>query len=200
MTSNEVLVGPRAARWFWPSWGLAFLGFPIGGAAATLLVGPIDTVGAAAIGGAVAGGVIGAAQWLVLRRRLPLSVLWTPVTAGAMALAHVVLGDGTTTLLLLLRGLIVGAAIGAAQAALLRRVVPAPTIWAAVVTTGWALAWPISAAIGLDLTLKWAVFGASGALAFQLATGLMLACLLRRNAPALAPARAVVSQSPVNVT
>jgi hypothetical protein len=197
MPGNSTATGARGERWFWPAWGAAFLGFPIGGAAATLLVGPIDTVGAAAIGGAVAGGVIGAAQWLVLRRRLPLSVLWIPVTAGAMALglalAHLVLGDGTTTLPLLLRGLIVGAAIGAAQAALLRGVVRTPTIWAAIVPVGWALAWPISAGIGLDLTLKWAVFGASGALAFQLATGLILAHMLRRNAPALAPAIAGAS-------
>jgi hypothetical protein len=194
MTRNETLATPRGERWFWPAWGAAFLGFPIGGAAATLLVGPIDTVGGAAIGGAVAGAVIGAAQWLVLRRRLPLSVLWVPVTAGGMALglalAHVVLGDGTTTLPLLLRGLIVGAVIGAVQAALLRRVLPIPTIWAAVVAVGWALAWPVSAAIGLDLTLKWAVFGASGALAFQLATGLMLAYLLRQSAVAVAPVAA----------
>jgi hypothetical protein len=118
-------------------------------------------------------------------------VLWIPVTAGGMALglalAHVVLGDGTTTLPLLLRGLIVGAAIGTAQAILLRRVLPTPTIWAAIVTVGWALAWPVSAAIGLDLTLKWAVFGSSGALAFQLATGLILAFLLRQSAVAVAP-------------
>ena len=43
-----------------------------------LLVGPIETVGTAAIAGAVAGAAIGAAQWLVLRRRLPLSALWVP--------------------------------------------------------------------------------------------------------------------------
>jgi hypothetical protein len=39
-----------------------------------------------------------------------------------------------------------------AQATLLRRVLPIPTIWAAVMTLGWPLAWAVSAAIGLDLT------------------------------------------------
>ena len=48
----------------------------------------------------------------------------------------------------------------------------------------------MTAGSGLDLAPEWAVFGASGALAFQLATGLALAYLLRRNAPALAPAPA----------
>src|SRR5689334_25377678 len=123
MLRNKITASPVSdGRWFWPAWGAAFLGFPIGGAAATLLVGPIETVGAAVIAGAAAGGVIGGAQWLVLRRRLPLSALWVPATAGSMALGmalgHVLLGDATTQLPLLLRGLIVGAVIGAAQASL----------------------------------------------------------------------------------
>ena len=191
---NETTADPRGERWFWPAWGAAFLGFPIGGFAATALAGPIETVGAAAIAGAVAGGVIGGAQWLVLRRRLPLSPLWAPATAGGLALGlalgHTLLGDATTAVPLLGRGLVVGAAIGTAQAALLRGVLPTPAIWAAAVTLGWPLGWAVTAAFGIDLAAKWAVFGASGALAFQLATGLALAYLLRRNAPAPAPAPA----------
>ncbi|MCX6021863.1 MAG: hypothetical protein NTZ05_09055 [Chloroflexi bacterium] len=156
--------------------------------------GPIETVGAAALGGAVAGGVIGAAQWLVLRKRLPLSSLWAPATAGGMALgmtiAHVLLGDDTTTMPLLLRGLIVGAAIGAAQTPLLRGILVTPTAWAAVVTLGWALGWAVSTAIGIDVAAKRAVFGSTGVLTFQLATGLTLAYLLRQPALPLAPALA----------
>jgi hypothetical protein len=197
MMRNKTPGSPRSERWFWPAWGAAFLGFPIGGAAATLLVGPIESVGAALIAGGVAGGVIGTAQWLVLRWRLPLSALWVPASAAGMALGmalgQVLLGDDTTMQLLLLRGLVVGAAIGAAQATLLRGVLPTPPIWAAVVTLGWPLAWAVSAAIGLDLTWNWAVFGSSGALMFQLATGLTLFYLLRRNAPVLVPAPAVAS-------
>jgi hypothetical protein len=87
--------------------------------------------------------------------------------AAGMALGQVLLGDSTTMQPLLLRGLVVGAAIGAAQAGLLRGILPTPTMWAAVVTLGWPLAWAVSAAIGLDLTRNWAVFGASGALLFQ---------------------------------
>ena len=67
------------------------------------------------------------------------------------------------------------------------------TMWAAVVTLGWPLAWVVSVAIGLDLTWNWAVFGASGALIFQLATGLTLFFLLRRNALVLVPAPAAAS-------
>ena len=151
MTRNE--------RWFWPAWGAAFLGFPIGGSAAALLAGPIESVGTAVIAGALAGGVIGAAQWLVLRRRLPLSAVWVAATAGGMAigmaLAHVLLGDSTAQLPLLLRALVVGAAIGAGQAVLLRGILPTPILWAVVVTLGWPLAWAVSAAIGIDLSRNW---------------------------------------------
>jgi hypothetical protein len=192
MMPNEATVSPRE-RWFWPAWGAAFLGFPIGGAAATLLVGPVETVGTAAMAGAIAGGVIGAAQWLVLRRRLPLSALWVPLTAVGMALGMAVggllLGDDTSPLPLLLRGLVAGTAIGVVQASLLRRLMPSPAIWAAAVAVGWPLAWTVSAwVVGIDLTQNWAVFGSGGALAFQLATGLTLVYLLRQPARAHAPA------------
>jgi hypothetical protein len=185
----------RGERWYWPAWAAAFLGFPIGGAAAYLLLGPIETAGTAAIAGAVAGAAIGVAQWLVLRRRLPLSAMWVLATACAMAiglgLGHVLLGDDTALQPLLLRGVIVGMAIGAAQAALLRGVLPTPLVWAVVVTVAWGLGWAVTAAAGIDLPRKWAVFGASGALTFQLVTGLTLAYLLRRNDSAVTPAPAV---------
>jgi hypothetical protein len=179
-------------RWFWPAWGAAFLGFPIGGTLASALVGPIESVGTAAVGGAIAGSVIGAAQWLVLRERLPISARWAPVTGGAMALGLVVgqavLGDSISLQPLLLRGLLTGAAIGASQAVLLRGVLASPSIWGVVVTLAWPLGWAVTAAWGIDLAPKWAVFGSSGALTFQLVTGLTLAYLLRRRAPALATA------------
>jgi len=192
---NKTTPAPGGDRWFWPAWGAAFLGFPIGGAAAYLLLGPIGTVGTAVIAGAVAGAAIGAAQWLVLRRRLPLSALWVLATACAMAiglgLGHLLLGDNTAMPPLLLRGLIAGVAIGGVQAALLRGVLPTPWVWAAAVTVAWALGWAVTAAAGIDLPRKWAVFGASGALTFQLVTGLTLAYLLRRNDSAITPAPAV---------
>jgi hypothetical protein len=166
---------------------------------ARLVVGPIDSVGAAAIGGAIAGTVIGAAQWFVLRQRLPISALWAPATGAAMALglvlAQVLLSDSTSAVPLLLRGLVVGAVIGVAQTLLLRRVLGSATIWAVVVALAWPLGWAVTAAWGIDLTLKWAVFGSSGALTFQLVTGLTLAYLLRRSAASLASA--TVRTSPV---
>jgi hypothetical protein len=189
---NTSTPGPSGERWFWPAWAAAFLGFPIGGLAAFLLLRPIESVGTAALGGAVTGAAIGVAQWLVLRRRLPLSALWVPATAASMAvgltLGQVVLGDETTAIPMLLRGLLTGAVIGTAQAVLLRGVLPTPLIWSAVVTVGWPVGWAVTAAFGINLAEKWAVFGTSGALVFQLATGLTLAYLLRQAARTRPPA------------
>src|SRR5437870_4781081 len=99
MTTIETTASVRGGRWFWPAWGAAFLGFPLGGVAATALVGPVDTVAGAALAGAAAGAVVGAAQWLVLRQRLPLSAAWVAATSGGMAvgmaLGAALLGDET---------------------------------------------------------------------------------------------------------
>jgi hypothetical protein len=56
---------------------------------------------------------------------------------------------------------------------------PQSVIWIGVVSLGWALGWFVTRAAGIDLSLKWYVFGMSGALAFQLLTGLVLYFLLR---------------------
>ena len=50
--SNE----PSAVRWqFLLWWALAFLGFPLGGLLALVLVGSVDGVTSGALGGALAG-------------------------------------------------------------------------------------------------------------------------------------------------
>ena len=193
MIWNKTIPGPGGERWFWPAWGVAFVGFPIGGSAAYLLLGPVEAVGAAAMGGAVTGAAIGAAQWLVLRRRLPLSALWVAATAAGMAvgmtLGQVLLGDDTATAAAAPARTCSPGQLSASRrlsccAASCRR----RSIWAAVVTVGWALAWAVTAAFGVDLARKWAVFGSSGALVFQLVTGLTLAYLLAQAARTRAPA------------
>jgi hypothetical protein len=65
MTASDA---PGALGWrFFLWWMLTFLGFPLGGVLALLVVGSVDGVVSGALGGALAGAVIGAAQWLVLR-------------------------------------------------------------------------------------------------------------------------------------
>src|SRR5436190_7297612 len=85
---------------FWGGWGLAFLGFPLGGLAASALVwaagaatGGVGAVAEGALAGAATGAVVGAAQWLALARRLPLAPRWIAVTSAGAA-AGMALGVG----------------------------------------------------------------------------------------------------------
>ncbi|MCX6023416.1 MAG: hypothetical protein NTZ05_17140 [Chloroflexi bacterium] len=174
---------PRGDMRFWGAWGLAFAGFPLGGLAAQAIVGRIDTLGAAVAGGALTGAVVGAAQWLALRRRIPLSPAWIAATslgmAGGLALGQLLLGSDTATPALLTRALLTGAAIGGVQTALLWNGGVRQPLWGPFIALCWAVGWTITQAVGVDLTLKWTVFGSSGAVTFQLLTGLGLAWMLR---------------------
>ena len=177
-------ITPRSeAAWrFWAGWGLAFIGFPLGGLAATALVGGVITTVEGVIGGAATGAVIGLAQWLALRRRLALTPWWIAATAVGMgvglALGIALLGTDTAGITLPLRGLVTGASIGIAQFALLRGNTARAFVWPFVVACSWAIGWLVTRAVGVDLAPQWSVFGAAGALTFQLLTGLALAWLL----------------------
>lgn len=188
---KQAIAPASAAGWqFWMGWMPAFLGFPLGGVVAAALVGPITTPLAGALGGVLAGAVVGTAQWLVLRRRLPLSFWWIAATAlgmaAGLALGILLLGTGSEGAALPLRGLITGASIGVAQSLLLRKLSSRAPAWALIVALGWALGWVITRAVGVDLALNWAVFGSSGALTFQLLSGLLLRWVVNfeRGAPA----------------
>lgn len=178
----------EAAWRFWAGWGLAFIGFPLGGLAATALVGGVTTPLDGAIGGAATGAVIGLTQWLVLRRHLALTPWWIAATAAGMgaglALGITLLGIDTAGNTLPLRGLVTGAGIGIAQFVLLRGSSTRAWVWALVVAGGWAIGWLVTRAAGIDLGQHWSVFGASGALTFQLLTGLALTWLLPQAARA----------------
>ena len=170
---------------FWLFWVLAFLSFPIAGVLALFVV-PVTTPVRALIAGAIGGAALGLIQWFVLKSRLPsLSIGWVAATSIGMAVGLAIgtafLGSETAGNELLWRGAVTGLCIGVAQWIILRQVLPLPqsVIWAGVVSLGWALGWFVTRAAGIDLSQKWYVFGMSGALAFQLLTGLALYFLLR---------------------
>ena len=174
-------------RRFWLFWVLAFLSFPIAGVLAIFVV-PVTTPVRAFIAGAIAGAALGLIQWLILRSRLPsLPIWWIVATsvgmAAGLALGTAFLGSETGGNELLWRGAITGLCIGVAQWIILRQVLPLPQsiIWIGVVSLGWALGWFVTRAAGIDLSAKWYVFGMSGALTFQLLTGLALYFLLRSS-------------------
>ena len=168
---------------FWVFWALAFLGFPLGGGLAYVLIGPIMTTVQAGVAGAITGAMLGGVQWLVLRTTMPLPLWWVVATSAGMALglalSVAVFGTETSGNDLLWRAAMTGLSIGIAQWIVLRQVFPHAAIWIAVVGLGWMLGWFITRSAGIDLSLEWPVFGASGALAFQVLTGLALYFFLR---------------------
>jgi hypothetical protein len=93
-------------------WLPTFLAFPIGGLLALLVVGSLDDPLSGAVGGLLAGAVIGAGQWLALRSS-GIGHRWIPYTGAAMAagtaLGAAFTGAGTELEDLMLTGLVAGA-------------------------------------------------------------------------------------------
>jgi hypothetical protein len=177
----------RAAGWrFFLWWTLAFLGFPLGGLLALMVVGPVEGAVSGALGGALAGAVIGAAQYLVLRRYLRVGPEWILATALGVAigdsLGALLTGAGTGIGALLITGLVTGVAVGLLQWGLfLRGRLLAAGMWVPVVAIAWPLGWAVTWAAGIDVERGYYVFGASGALVFAAVTGLAMLLMLRRR-------------------
>jgi hypothetical protein len=178
---------PGTGGWrFFLWWMLAFLGFPLGGLLALVLVGSVEGVVSGALGGALAGAVIGAAQWLVLRRypRVRVGSEWILATAFGVAigdaLGALLTGAGTGVGALLITGLATGVAVGLLQWWLsLRGRVLLTSLWPPVVAIAWTLGWTVTWAFGIDVERGYYVFGASGALVFAAITGLAMLLMLR---------------------
>jgi hypothetical protein len=175
------------------SWPLAILiGFPVGGYVANTIVGEIDSVGAALTGGLIAGALIGAAQWLALRRLV--AWFWIAATSVGMAVGltagAAAVDYGISRGDLALMGAVTGVGLGGLQALLLaRRSARGALLWAAVNPPAWALAWIITSyVITKNVDEHYPVFGLSGAALFALLTcWLLLTFLFRRSDPQVRP-------------
>jgi hypothetical protein len=167
-------------------WAPTFAAFPVGGLAAHLLVGPVTTVGAAAVGGLVTGAAIGVAQWWALRPTGPSTARWVPASAlglaAALALATAVAGTPATLGALLVQGAACGLGLGAAQAGVLfGRLGTRALLWPVLLACAWALGWAVTAAVGVRIEDGWTVFGSTGALVVTSLTA-VLPLALRRAA------------------
>ena len=173
----------RPHIWAWPL--AALIGFPIGGEVANVIVGPVDSVGPALAGGLIAGAVIGAAQWLALRRLV--RWVWIAATSVGMAFglaAGAALVDyGISRGDLVVMGAVTGALVGGLQALVLaRQHISGAAWWAVANPPAWALGWLVTTyVITKNVDEQFTNFGASGTLVYALLTSLLLARLFRRT-------------------
>ena len=173
----------RPRVWAWP---LAILvGFPVGGLIANVTVGAVDSVGAALAGGLIAGAIVGAAQWLALRRLVPW--LWIGATsigmAAGLSLGAALVDFGIGRVDLMLMGAVTGAVVGGLQAAVLaRQRIVGAAWWAVANPPAWALAWLVSSyVITANIDERFTNFGASGCLLYALLTGGLLEVMYRNT-------------------
>jgi hypothetical protein len=165
-------------------WLVAFLGFPIGGFFASMLIGRMDTAVDGVLGGAIAGAFIGAAQFVALRQRLPISWRWIAITSAGLALgvglSATLFGTEMTPEAILLRAPLTGLLVGGAQWFVLWQFVRRAYVWIPALALIYGAAWYVtSLVIGASTNVGFYVFGALGALLNQALTELVLWRLLR---------------------
>jgi hypothetical protein len=185
MNSQGDWASTARRMWLWPV--AILVGFPIGGLVADVVVDGVDSVGAALAGGLIAGAIIGAAEWFVLRRWV--SWLWIPATSVGMAVglaAGAALVDyGISRGDIVLMGAVTGIGVGVLQALVLARHRVSGALWWAVANPpAWALGWLVTSyVISRNVDERFTNFGAGGAIVFGLLTWLLLAVLFRATAP-----------------
>lgn len=158
-------------------WLVSFAGFPLGGLAAMLLVGQVDTQLNAALGGLVTGTLLGAVQAWALRTDRRTALAWIIATAVGLsvglAIGATLVQFGTTLSDLGLQGAISGGVVGLAQAAVLRRGGRIVAIWPAYLAGAWALGWTITTSVGVQVEDHFTVFGAAGAITVAALTSVL---------------------------
>lgn len=167
-------------------WVVSFTGFPLGGLAAMLLVGPAGGLAPALAAGLVTGVVLGAVQAWALRLDRSAALTWVAATAAGLAsglaLGASLVSFGTTAGELALQGAVSGAVVGLAQAIVLAgRLGVVAAAWPAYVAGVWALGWTLTTAVGVDVERHWTVFGAAGALTAAVLTAVLPLALERRS-------------------
>lgn len=167
-------------------WLATFIGFPLGGLIAEMVVGPIDGPVPAIVGGAITGGCLGVVQWYAVRRSGPRMIHWVGASAVGMAVGLAtgagLVGYGTSTADLVTQGAVCGAVMGIAQSLpLAGRIGRLAAGWPVVLAGLWALGWATSAGIGVDVEAQYTVFGASGALVVAAGTSVLPMALARAS-------------------
>jgi len=166
---------------------LSFAGYPLGGYAALLLTGRVDSPGPALAGGLLTGAILGAVQAWAMGQARPRTLTWTVATAvGLMAgvAAGAALVDYRTDLgSLVVQGAVGGALVGIAQAVVLvPRLGALAFAWPLVLSASFAIGWAVTTSAGIDVDQQFTIFGSSGALVATLLTAVLPYVLIRSHA------------------
>ncbi|HEU4524413.1 MAG TPA: hypothetical protein VFR62_05290 [Gemmatimonadales bacterium] len=186
-TGPATAIRPQTWRRTLLRWMVSFTGYPVGGAVAIVLTGPVDDLRAALAGGLVTGAVLGAIQAWAMGADRPRVTTWTLASAlGLMAglgLGASVVDYRTGLADVALQGALCGLLLGIAQAAvLLPRLGLIALGWPVALAAIWALGWVTSTSIGIRVEEQFTVFGSSGALVATALTGVLPLLLHRRAA------------------
>ena len=166
-------------------WMLSFAGFPLGGFAAMVIVGPVDSLGSAVAGGLLTGLVLGAVQAWALRLGGRTGTFWALATAAGLAVGLSVgaaaVGFGTDLVDLQLQGAVSGAAVGTAQAVLLwPRTGRWALVWPVYLAAAWVAGWSVTTEIGVAVGEQFTVFGSAGAVTVAVLTSVLPLLLCTR--------------------
>jgi len=167
-------------------WMVSFAGFPLGGVAAMVLTGPVDSLGAALGGGLATGAVLGAVQAWAMGEARPRPAAWIVATAVGLMVG---LGLGawlvdyeTSIASLVVQGAVCGVLVGAAQAVvLLPRLGSLALAWPVALSAIWAAGWAVTTSIGVQVDEQFTVFGSAGAIVATLLTSVLPVLLNRRH-------------------
>jgi hypothetical protein len=169
--------GAKVKRW--ARWLGTFVGFPLAGVAARLVVGDIDDTMAAVTGGLVGGAVLGIVQVGIGGIEPGVRARWVAATAVGLAvglgLGARAVGFDTDASSLVVMGGVSGAAVGIAQAFAVPMRALDRALWAVSTPILWAIGWLITSQVIVDADRHHAVFGSSGAVVVSAATGLLYA-------------------------
>ena len=132
-------------------WMVTFAGFPLGGYAAYLTTGRVDSLVPALLGGLITGAVLGAVQAWGLGRNRPPVAAWIVATALGMmvglGIGSALVDYGTSLSDLVPQGAVTGLAVGLAQGfVLLPRLGRLALAWPAFLTAAWAAGWAVTTA------------------------------------------------------
>ena len=186
----STLTSPRSRTSASPSparslvrWLVTFAGYPLGGFAALMVVGPVDDLRSAVVGGLLTGLVLGAVQAWALRLGWRTGTFWTLATAVGLGVGLAVgasaVGFGTGLTDLQLQGAICGAAVGLGQIGLLWSTIGRWALaWPIYLAAAWAVGWTVTTLIGVAVGEQFTVFGSAGAVTVAALTS-VLPLLLR---------------------